>query len=100
MNLARYNDDDLTSEPSLDEALADPVIRAVMLRDGISRDDVENVALAARARLLASCGVIAAFPGGGRSAEPGRDLSRPAAAAAFARPSRCPSRDISAMRWR
>jgi hypothetical protein len=73
MNLARYNDDDLTSEPSLDEALADPVIRAVMLRDGISRDDVENVALAARARLLAPRGVIAAFPGRGRSAEPGRD---------------------------
>lgn len=56
-------DDDLRAEPSLDEALADPVIQAVMSRDGVTRDDVVRVALAARARLLAQHdGVIAAFP--------------------------------------
>src|SRR5258708_12882222 len=51
MRLARQ-DDDLRSEPSLDEALADPVIQAVMGRDGVTRDDVMRVALAARARLM------------------------------------------------
>jgi hypothetical protein len=69
MTLARH-DDDLHSEPTLDEALADPVIQAVMLRDGVSHADIMRITAAARARLLAAAGdVVTAFPLSGRPAE-------------------------------
>jgi hypothetical protein len=48
--LARKKDD-LSSEPTLHEALSDPVIRAVMDRDGVSRDELVRLILVARARL-------------------------------------------------
>jgi len=44
--------DDLSAEPTLYEALADPVVQAVMARDRLSREHVLQVALAARAKLL------------------------------------------------
>jgi len=44
--------DDLSVEPTLYEALADPVVQAVMARDCLSREQVLQVALAARAKLL------------------------------------------------
>jgi len=55
--------DDLTVEPTLFEALADPVVQAVMARDCVSRDQVLQVALAARARLLGKEPVLAATGG-------------------------------------
>lgn len=48
------NTDDLTREPTVEEALADPVVQAVMARDRVSRDDVLRVVSAAQARLHAS----------------------------------------------
>lgn len=55
--------DDLTREPSLEEALADPVVQAVMARDRVSRDDVLHVARAAQARLRApQAAVVTPFP--------------------------------------
>ena len=55
--------EDLSFEPSLHEALADPVIQAVMSRDGITRDDLLRLALVARMRLLrgVDC-VVTTFP--------------------------------------
>ena len=55
MRSARQNDD-LTREPRIEEALADPVIQAVMARDHLSRDDVLRVVRAAQARLHAAQG--------------------------------------------
>ncbi|HEX9464798.1 MAG TPA: hypothetical protein VGB82_19540 [Alphaproteobacteria bacterium] len=37
-------------EPQLDDVLDDPVIQAVMSRDGVVRDDIVDLALAVRAR--------------------------------------------------
>ena len=51
MGLARHKDD-LSFEPSLHEALSDPVIQAVMNRDGVSRDELVQLILVARARLM------------------------------------------------
>lgn len=48
------NTDDLTREPTVEEALADPVVQAVMARDRVSRDDVLRVVRAAQAWLSAS----------------------------------------------
>jgi hypothetical protein len=54
MRLVRTrNDEDLTREPTVEEALADPVVQAVMARDRVSRDDVLHVVRAAQARLRA-----------------------------------------------
>lgn len=47
-----HNAEDLSFEPSLRDMLADPIIRAVMARDGVSEDEVLHVSLAARVRLL------------------------------------------------
>ena len=35
---------DLSGEPRLDDMLRDPVIKLLMARDGISRDDIEILA--------------------------------------------------------
>jgi hypothetical protein len=51
MGLPRWKED-LSSEPSLHEALADPVVRAMMRRDGVSEAELLRLMLAARARLL------------------------------------------------
>lgn len=51
MGLARHKDD-LSSEPSLRETLSDPVIQALMIRDGVSPDEIVRLILAARARLV------------------------------------------------
>jgi hypothetical protein len=51
VGLARHKDD-LSFEPSLHEALTDPVIQAVMHRDGVSRDELVQLILVARARLM------------------------------------------------
>jgi hypothetical protein len=53
---------DLHVEPTLHEALDDPVIQALMRRDGVTRDEVVNLAVAARARMRAADTVIALFP--------------------------------------
>lgn len=50
MALAREKED-LSFEPSLRETLTDPVIRAVMDRDGVSQDELVRLILVARARL-------------------------------------------------
>ena len=39
-------------EPRLDDVLADPVVRLVMARDGVTLDDMRDVVSSARARLL------------------------------------------------
>lgn len=39
-------------EPQLEEVLADPVVRLVMARDGVTLDDMRDVVSSARARLL------------------------------------------------
>lgn len=39
-------------EPQMDDVLADPVVRLVMARDGVTLDDMRDVVSAARARLL------------------------------------------------
>ncbi len=54
--------EELSAEPTLLEALADPVIQAVMARDRVSRDEVVKVAMAARARLFGHRGVVVALP--------------------------------------
>lgn len=60
--------DDLTREPTVEEALADPVVQAVMARDRVSRDDVLRVVHAAQARLnesrrrAAQGAVVTPFP--------------------------------------
>ncbi len=51
MGLARHKED-LSFEPSLHEALSDPVIQAVMNRDGVSREELVQLILVARARLM------------------------------------------------
>jgi len=51
VGLARHRDD-LSFEPSLHEALSDPVIQAVMNRDGVSREELVQLILVARARLM------------------------------------------------
>ena len=35
---------DLSGEPSLDDVLREPVIRLLMARDGVSRNDIETLA--------------------------------------------------------
>jgi hypothetical protein len=45
---ARRRWDKSGQEPSLDELLVDPVIEAVLRRDGLTRDDVMAVVRAAR----------------------------------------------------
>ena len=73
MGLARHKDD-LSFEPSLRETLSDPVIQAVMHRDGVSRDELVRLILVARARLLPSHeAVVLPFPARPAS-EPDRDL--------------------------
>ena len=62
MGLARKKDD-LSFEPSLHEALTDPVIQAVMDRDGVSQDELVRLIIVARARLsLPEEAVILPFP--------------------------------------
>ncbi len=53
MRSARH-DEELIREPTVEEALADPVIQAVMTRDRVSRDDVLRAVRAAQARLRAA----------------------------------------------
>lgn len=56
--------DDLSFEPSLREMLADPVMRALMARDGVSEDELVQLSLAARTRLLRTRdSVVMPFPG-------------------------------------
>lgn len=77
--------EDLSFEPSLHEMLADPVIQAVMTRDGITHDDLLRLALVARMRLLRGVvddGVVTKFPIGGADAGKPWRLSRPEAVAA------------------
>ncbi len=70
MGLARHKED-LSFEPSLHETLSDPVIQAVMDRDGVSQDELIQLILVARARLaIAEDAVILPFPG--RTATPER----------------------------
>ncbi len=62
MGLARHMED-LSFEPSLRETLSDPVIQAVMDRDGVSQDELIQLILVARARLSApEEAVILPFP--------------------------------------
>jgi hypothetical protein len=51
VGLARHKDD-LSSEPSLRETLSDPVIQALMTRDGVSPEEIVRLILVARARLM------------------------------------------------
>ena len=39
-------------EPQLEDVLADPVVRLVMARDGVTLDDMRDVVSSARSRLL------------------------------------------------
>lgn len=39
-------------EPLLDDMMADPVVRLVMARDGVTLDDLRDVVTEARSRLL------------------------------------------------
>lgn len=39
-------------EPQLDDMMADPVVRLVMARDGVTLDDLRDVVTEARSRLL------------------------------------------------
>jgi hypothetical protein len=70
--------DDLSSEPGLHEMLADPVMRALMARDGVSEEELVQLSLAARTRLLRTrAAVVMPFPGprqplAAASAEPER----------------------------
>ena len=52
----RQKKEDLSSEPTLFEALADPVVQAMMARDRLTPGDMLAVAFAARAKLLDSGG--------------------------------------------
>ncbi len=62
MGPARHKDD-LSFEPSLRETLSDPVIQAVMDRDGVTQDELVQLILVARARLSApEDAVILPFP--------------------------------------
>lgn len=57
-----FKTDDLTCEPSLAEALADPVVQAVMARDGVSEEELRRVIASARARLVPPAdGVVTPF---------------------------------------
>jgi hypothetical protein len=40
-----------SDEPQLDDVLDDPVIQAVMSRDGVLRDDIVDLAVAVREKL-------------------------------------------------
>lgn len=40
-------------EPDLDEVINDPIVRMVMARDGVTMDEIKEVMMLARARLLA-----------------------------------------------
>ena len=51
MGLPRKTED-LSVEPSLREALADPVIQALMRRDAVSQEELLRLIAAVRARLL------------------------------------------------
>jgi len=42
--------ENLDGEPSLDEMLDDPVIQAVMARDGVARGEIEDLVAAIHAR--------------------------------------------------
>jgi len=62
VGLARKKDD-LSFEPTLHETLTDPVIQAVMARDGVSQDELIRLILVARARLsVPEDAVILPFP--------------------------------------
>lgn len=75
------NGDDLSGEPSLGEVLADPIVRALMARDGVSEDELVQLSLAARTRLLRTReAVVMPFPG----------ALRPAPGVATAEPERRP----------
>ena len=45
---------DLSTEPKLEDMLADPIIQLVMKRDGVCRADIEKVMDQTRARLMAA----------------------------------------------
>jgi hypothetical protein len=40
-----------TTAPSLQEMLADPIVQAVMIRDGVTKEDVTGVLATVRARM-------------------------------------------------
>jgi hypothetical protein len=62
VGLARKKDD-LSFEPTLHETLTDPVIQAVMNRDGVTQDELIRLILAARARLsVPEEAIILPFP--------------------------------------
>lgn len=61
--------EDLHVEPSLREMLADPVVQALMARDGVSEEEIVQLSLAARTRLARTrAAVVMPFPGAGRPA--------------------------------
>jgi hypothetical protein len=51
---------DLSGEPSLDDVLREPVIKLLMARDGISRDDIETLAVARRREATRAKELVAA----------------------------------------
>ena len=69
-----YHVDDLGAEPCLRDMLADPIVRALMARDRVSEDELVQVSLAARTRLLRGrAAVVMPFPGPVRSHPPRAD---------------------------
>ena len=48
--MAKPRKPDYGFEPQLDDVLDDPVVRAVMDRDGVGRDDILDLAASARER--------------------------------------------------
>ena len=51
---------DLSGEPSLDDVLREPVIKLLMARDGVSRDDIETLAAKRRREATRTRELIAA----------------------------------------
>ncbi|MBM3539242.1 MAG: hypothetical protein FJX55_15595 [Alphaproteobacteria bacterium] len=48
--MAKRPQADFTFEPALDDLLEDPVVRAVMDRDGVGRDEILDLAAAVQER--------------------------------------------------
>ena len=53
MTSSHYPNERFTNEPSLQELLGDPTIRSVMKRDGVHMNDLIDLIMLARKRLLA-----------------------------------------------
>jgi hypothetical protein len=50
--------ENLDGEPSLDEMLDDPVIQAVMSRDGVARDEIEDLVALLNARFYGEIALV------------------------------------------